>query len=70
MTNIFSELKNIDHQLASALPTMLKLRLVVFLHFDKHVVENAQIVISCMSPICQFGFLTPNVDFIRNNEAV
>ena len=42
MTNIFSELKNMDHQFASALSTMLKLRLVVFLHFDKHAVENAQ----------------------------
>ena len=70
MTNIFSELKNMDHQLASALSTMLKLRLVVFLHFDKHAVENAQKAMLCMIPICQFGFLTPNVDFIRSNEAV
>ena len=70
MTNIFSELKNMDHQLASALSTMLKLRLVVFLHFDKHAVENAQKAMLCMIPICQFGFLTPNVDFIRNNKAV
>ena len=42
MTNIFSELKNMDHQLARALSTMLKLRLAVFLHFDKHAIENAQ----------------------------
>ena len=70
MTNIFSELKNMDHQFASALSTMLKLRLVVFLHVDKHAVENAQKAMLCMIPICQFGFLTPNVDFIRNNKAV
>ena len=70
MTNIFSELKNMDHQLASALSTMLKLRLVVFLHFDKHVVEYAQNAMLCMIPICQFGFLTLNLDFIRNNKAV
>ena len=70
MTNIFSELKNMDHQLASALSTMLKLRLVVFLHFDKHAVESAQKAMFGMIPICQFGFLTPNVDFIRNNKAV
>ena len=67
---VFSELKNLDHQLASALSTMLKLRLVVFLHFDKHAVENAQKAMLCMIPICQFGFLTPNVDFIRNKKAV
>ena len=62
MTNIFSKLKNMDHQLASALSTILKLRLVVFLHFDKHAVENAQKVMLCMIPICQFGFLTLNFD--------
>ena len=61
MTNIFSELKNMDHQLASALSTMLKLRLVV---------ESAQKAMLCMIPVCQFGFLTLNVDFIRNNKAV
>ena len=70
MTNIFSELKNMDHQFASALSTILKLRLVVFLHFDNHAVENAQKTMLCMIPICQFGLLTPNVDFIRNNKAV
>ena len=59
MTDIFSELKNMDHQLASALSTMLK-----------HAVESAQKAMLCMIPICQFGFLTPNVDFIRNNKAV
>ena len=58
MTNIFSELKNMDHQLASALSTMLKLRLVVFLNFDKHAVENAQKTIK------------NNFDFIRNNKAI
>ena len=70
MTNIFSELKNMDHQLASALSTMLKLRLVVFLHFDKHAVENAKNTMFCMVPIYKFGFLTPNCDFIRNNKVV
>ena len=70
MTNIFSELKNMDHQLASALSTMHKLRLVVLLNFDNHAVENAQEVMLCMIPICQFGFLTPNFDLIRNNKAV
>ena len=70
MTNIFSELKNMDHQCAGALLIMLKLRLVLFLHFDKHAVENAQKAMLCMIPICQFGLLTPNVDFIRNNKAV
>ena len=30
---------------------MPKLRLVVFLHFDKHAVENAQKAILCMIPI-------------------
>ena len=70
MTNIFSELKNMDHQLASALSTILKLRLVVFLHSDEHAVENVQKAMLWMIPICQFGFLTPNVDFIRNNNAV
>ena len=70
MNNIFSELKNMDHQFASALSTMLKLGLVVFLHVDKHAVERAQKAMLCMIPICQFGFLTPNVDFIRNNKVV
>ena len=31
-----------EHQLTSALSTMLKLRLVVFLHFYKHAVENSE----------------------------
>ena len=70
MTNIFSELKNMDHQCASALSIILKLRLVLFLHFDEHAVENAQNAMLCMLPIYQFGFLTPNFDFIRNNKAV
>ena len=70
MTNIFSELKNMDHQLASALSTMLKLRLVVFLHFDKHAVGNAQKAMVCMIPVFPFGFLTPNFDFIRSNDTV
>ena len=70
MTNIFSELKNMDHQLASALSTMHKLRLVVLLNIDNHAVENAQEVMLCMIPICQFGSLTPNFDFIRNIKAV
>ena len=60
----FSELKNMDPQLASALSTKLKLRLVVFLHFDKHAVENAQKAMLCMIPICQFGFLTPKLMLI------
>ena len=70
MTNIFSELKNMDHQLAKAFSTMLKLRLVVFLHFDKHAVESAQKAMLCMIPICQFGFLTTNVGLIRSIRAV
>ena len=70
MTNFFSDFKNMDHQLAGALSTILKLSLVVFLHFDKHAVENVQKAMLYMIPICQFGFLTPNDDFIRNNKAV
>ena len=70
MTNIFAELKNMDHQLASALSTMLKLRLGVFLHADKHAVESPQKTMLFMIPMCQFGFLTPNFDYIRNKKAV
>ena len=62
MTNIFSELKNMDHQLASTLSTMLKLRLVMFLHFDKHAVENAEKAMLCMIPIIMPIWL-PDIKF-------
>ena len=69
MTNIFSELKNMNHQFSNALSTMLLRRLAMFLHFDTYAFESAQKVMSCMIPIYQSGFLTQNVDFIRSDEA-
>ena len=63
MTNIFSELKNMDHQLASALSTMLKLRLVVFLHFDKHAVENAQKAMLCTGYDSNMPIWLPDTKF-------
>ena len=69
MTNIFSELKNMNHQLSNALSSMILRRLVIFLHFDTHAFESAQKAVSCIIPICQSGFLTQNVDFVRNDES-
>ena len=69
MTNIFSELKNMNHQFSNALSTMLLRRLDMFLHFDTYAFESAQKVMSCMIPRYQSGFLTQNVDFIRSDEA-
>ena len=69
MTNIFSELKNMNHQLSNALSTIFLRSLDNFLHFDTHDFEGAQKALSCMIPIYQPGFLTQNVDFIRSDKA-
>ena len=65
MTNIFSELKNMNHQFSNALSTILIRRLAMFLHFDTYAFESAQKVMSCMIPIYQSGFLAQNVDFYQ-----
>ena len=69
MTNIFSELKNMNHQFSNALSTMFLRRLAMFLQCDMYAFESAQKVMSCMIPIYQSGFLTQNVDLIRSDEA-
>ena len=42
MTNIFSELKNMNHQFSNAPSTALLRRLDIFLHFETCVLENSQ----------------------------
>ena len=42
MTNIFLELKNMNHQLSNALSTMLLRRLDMLLHFETYVFKNTQ----------------------------
>ncbi len=56
MTNIFSELKNMNHQLSNALSTMFLRRLDIFLHSDTHVLQNPQKGVGCEFPIYQLGF--------------
>ena len=70
MSNIFSELKKMSHQFSNALSTMFQLRLVEILHFDTFPLKSAQKSMFCMISIYRFGFLTSNVDFIRNINAV
>ena len=53
MTNIFSELKNMNHQFSNALSTMFLRCLVMFLHFDTYAFESAQKAMLCMITICQ-----------------
>ena len=68
MANIFSEFKNMNHQLSNAPSTMFLRRLVMFLHFDAYAFESAQKAMSCMIIIYQSGVFTQNVDFIRSDE--
>ena len=57
MTNIFSELKNMNHQLSNALSTMFLRRLDIFVHSDTHVLQNPQNPSSTDFSIYQLGFL-------------
>ena len=57
MTDIFSELKNMNHQLSNALSTMLIRRLHIFLHFETYVFENPQKAVSSDFRIYQCDFV-------------
>ena len=57
MTNIFSELKNMNRELSNALSTMLLRRLDIFLHFETYVLENSK-----KPPLCRKS--GPQLDFL------
>ena len=61
MTNIFSELKNMNHQFSNALSTMLLRRLDIFLHFETYVFENPQKYTGPDFQVYQLDFL-PHMD--------
>ena len=57
MTNIFSELKNMNHQLSNAPSTVLLRRLDIFLHFETYVFQNPPKPVSGQDTIYQLDFL-------------
>ena len=57
MTNIFSELKNMNHQLSNALSTIVLRRLDIFLHFETYAFENSQKAVVSGISGCQLSFL-------------
>ena len=58
MTDIFVELKNMNHQLSNALSTMFLGRLFVLLHLETYAFESVSKAVSCVIHIHQTGFLT------------
>ena len=67
MTDIFVELKNMNHQLSNALSTMFLGRIVMLLHLETYAFESVLKAVSRVIPIHQTGFLTPNGGFIRGD---
>ena len=57
MTNIFSELKNMNHQLSNAPSTMFLRHLVMFLHFETYALANPQKAAEFPKSGCQLDFL-------------
>ena len=67
MTDIFVELKSMNHQLSNGLSTMSLGRLVMLPHLETHAFEIVYKAGSCVMPIHQTGFLTSNGGFIRGD---
>ena len=67
MTDIFVELKHMNHQLSNALLTMFLGRLVMHLHLEIYAFESVSKAVSCVIPIHQTGFLTRSGGFIRGD---
>ena len=65
MTNIFSELKNMNHQLSNALSTMFLRHLVIFLHFETYALANPQKAGLCPKSGCELDFL-PHIHDMRS----
>ena len=63
MTDIFSELKNMNHQLSNALSTMFLRRLDIFVHSDTHVLQNPQNPPSSIFRVYQRDFF-PHIYFL------